>query len=267
MPKSANASRVLAALPRPWQEELAGARLEAAAGGEGGASVFRVRARGVDDRYLKRAKGRAAKALCDEIERTAWLSERGVRVPRILRAHSSARQAAALVAAMPGVAPQVCGRPAGEVVAAIAGTFAGLHALPAKGCPFDETIAVRLARARADVRRGAIDPKQFDPRNRSTTSKQLYERLAAARPVLEDIVVVHGDATFDNILIDAAGHAGLIDCGNAGRADRYVDLSLIAAEVEEHFGTKWVAPFVRAYGLGSWDAGKARYFLDLYELF
>lgn len=265
MPKSANTSRVLSALPPPWQEELAGARLEAAAGGEGGASVFRVR--GADDRYLKLAKGRAAKALRDEIERTAWLSERGVRVPRILRAHSSARQAAVIMAVMPGVAPQACGRPAGEVVAAIARALAAIHALRAEACPFDETIAVRLARARADLRRGAIDPKQFDPRNRSMTPKQLYERLAADRPALEDIVVVHGDATFDNILIDAGGRVGLIDCGNAGRADRYVDLSLIAAEIEEHFGTKWVAPFVRAYGLESWDAGKARYFLDLYELF
>ena len=267
MPKLANARRVLAALPRPWQMELADAHLEAVAKGEGAASVFRVVGPGDADRYLKVAKGRAAKALRDEIERTAWLGECGVRVPRVLRAHATARQAAVILGAMPGLPPQACGRPTGEVVAGIARTFAALHALSAEACPFDETIEVRLARARADIRRGAIDPGRFDPRNRNTTPKHLYERLAAARPVSEDVVVVHGDATFDNILIDEDGAVGLIDCGNAGRADRYVDLWLIAAEIEEHFGSKWRKPFLRAYGLKSWDAGKARYFSDLYELF
>ena len=216
MPKLAQANLALAALPRAWQAELAETRLDPIAEGEGGASVFRIRRPGAVDRYMKFATGRAAKALRDEIERTAWLGERGVRVPRVLRAHGMDRPAAVIMSAMPGVPPQAWERGADAVVAAIAQTFATLHALPAETCPFDETIAVRLARARADLRRGAIDPDKFDPRNRAMTPKQIYDRLAADRPASEDIVVVHGDATFDNILIDGDGAIGLIDCGNAG---------------------------------------------------
>ena len=124
----------------------------------------------------------------------------------------------------------------------------------------------RLARARRDIERDAIDTGAFDPRNAGMTPEAIYARLAAAVPV-EDIVVVHGDATFDNMRVDGAGEVGFIDCGNAGRADRYVDLSLIAAEIEDHFGPEWVGPFARGYGLAFWDSAKARFFSDLYELF
>ena len=272
MPKLDPARRVLAALPRSWRAELAGTRLEPVAAGEGGAAVFRIRGSGADDlwsagRFLKFATGNGAKRLRDEIERTGWLADRGLRVPGILRAHATGRQAAVIMSVVPGVPPQACGRPAEAVVTSIARAFAALHALPAEACPYDETVAMRLARARADLRRGAIDAGQFDARNRDVTPQQLYERLATDRPASEDLVVVHGDATFDNILVDEDGTVGLIDCGNAGRADRYVDLALIAGEIVEHFGPEWVARFVRAYGLAGWDAGKARFFADLYELF
>jgi len=95
----------------------------------------------------------------------------------------------------------------------------------------------------------------------------IHERLAASVPAREDIVVVHGDATFDNILIDAAGAVGFLDCGRAGRGDRYFDLALLAAEIEEHFGGDGVGVFLDAYGLSRWDDCKAAFFRDLYELF
>src|SRR5258708_362292 len=134
MPKFANARHVRAALPRPWQKELGDAHLETVAKGEGAASVFRIIRRGEAGRDLKLATGRAAKPLGEGSERRAWLGERGVRVPRVLRAHATARQAAVILSAMPGLPPHACGRPAGEVVAAIARTFAALHALPAETC-------------------------------------------------------------------------------------------------------------------------------------
>jgi aminoglycoside 3'-phosphotransferase-2 len=86
-------------------------------------------------------------------------------------------------------------------------------------------------------------------------------------PPSEDIVVVHGDATLTNLIIGANGDLGFVDCGHCGRGDRYIDLAVLAAEIEEHHGPEAAMRFIRAYGLDFWDARKARYFSDLYELF
>jgi len=60
-----------------------------------------------------------------------------------------------------------------------------------------------------------------------------------------------------------------VDYGRAGRADRYVDLALVAAEIQNQFGEQWLEPLFRAYGidLASADAGKLGFYSDLCELF
>jgi kanamycin kinase/aminoglycoside 3'-phosphotransferase-2 len=80
-------------------------------------------------------------------------------------------------------------------------------------------------------------------------------------------VLVHGDATFDNILIDAEGGIGFIDCGHAGRGDRYLDLHAITSDVGEHFGPEWVETFATRYNNIKLDRSKLLFFSDLYELF
>lgn len=260
-------NRAIALLPRSWQAELAGSVVEPITRGLGGASVFRVRTPGSADRYLKTAKGRTADNLRGEIERTEWLGGQGMRVPDVLRTLDTGRMVAVIMSVMPGAPPQDCNVPPPEVVTRIARAFAALHALPVDACPYDETLGIRLARARGHIARGAIDGGGFDPRNQDMTPERLFERLVATAPASEDLVVVHGDATFDNILVDGDGTVGFIDCGNAGRADRYIDLSVIATEIEQHFGAEWVKPFVRAYGRMRWNGAKARFFSDLYEFF
>ena len=92
-------------------------------------------------------------------------------------------------------------------------------------------------------------------------------RLAADAPrITEDIVLVHGDATFDNLLIDRDGNLGFIDCGHAGRGDRTLDLEAVTSDIEEHFGPQWIEHFARSYGTAL-NPAKLRFFDDLYELF
>jgi hypothetical protein len=64
-----------------------------------------------------------------------------------------------------------------------------MHSLPTNSCPFDETLNVRLARARELIRRGEIDAAQFDTRNAGITPEGLYQRLEAGIPEQEDCVV------------------------------------------------------------------------------
>jgi aminoglycoside phosphotransferase len=256
-------------LARGWRE-LAGAKIERLDIGMSGAAVFRVTDGGAPDRYLKIAQNKSAAALRGEIERMHWLAARGIRVPKVLRIDDRPEQIIMLTQAVPGLPADADADanapPPMRLMDALAKGMAALHALPAADCPFDESVAARLSRAAEAIAAGEVDPRNLAERNRDTRPEVLLARLAAAPPV-EDIVVVHGDATLSNILVDADGTIGFVDCGNAGRGDRYLDLSVLHADIDDRYGSEAAARFAQCYRPGPWDRRKAGYFSDLYELF
>ena len=240
-------------------------RLARVRGGMSGATVLRVSGPAQPLRYVKIARRHYAASLRDEIARTRWLTACGIAVPHILQVDDQSDCVAMLMDAAPGLPIDDSPLPPPHIAAALGAALAALHALPAADCPFDETLATRLARATAAVAEGDIDGDDFDDRNSGVAPDALLARLGAAAPA-EDIVVVHGDATLDNVMIDDRGRVSFIDCGNAGRGDRYLDLAVMASGIAENFGAAATKEFARAYG-GTWDDAKARYYLDLYELF
>ena len=240
--------------------------LERIATGMSDAAVFRATRNGHAPHYVKVAADAAASALREEIERIRWLAARGIAVPRVLRVEDRGDSVAVLMAAIAGQPADISRISTPLLIAALAKAVAALHALPPAGCPFDETLQLRFARAQAAVEAGDIDKAEFEPRNRDVVPADLLRRLRATQP-REDIVVVHGDLTLGNIIIDDSGATGFIDCGNAGRGDRYLDLALLHADIVAHRGQAAGAQFLAAYGGAPFDAAKARYFLDLYELF
>jgi aminoglycoside 3'-phosphotransferase II len=261
------AADILRCLPRAWVNALGSGELVPVATGMSGADVYRIRARGAPDRFLKVVRGESAAALSREIERTTWLGARSIRVPSILMSFVGVDLAAAIMSRVPGapLAASGCAPLAG--VRAIARELRRLHRLPAADCPFDESTHTRLLRATEAIERGLVDSRDFDARNRMLPPHELYGRLAAAVPEPEDLVVVHGDATLDNILMDSLGQVGFIDCGHCGRGDRYVDLAIVTEQIEAEFGWDSIRIFLDAYGDMEWDEAKARFFRDLYEFF
>lgn len=241
------------------------ARFEPVIGGMSGANVVRVVQPGCSDRFVKIADAGGADALRDEVARMAWLSAEGITVPRILRVNEQPGGYAILMDAVPGTSADISSLPAHQLIGALAKALAALHRLPPDDCPFDETLRTRLPRAAKAVAAGEIDTAQFEPRNRDIAPEALLAGLTARQPP-EDIVIVHGDATLSNLIVDADGNVGFIDCGNAGRGDRYLDLGVLGAEIAEHYGDTLATEFMRSYG-GVWDANKARFYADLYELF
>lgn len=260
------ASFALSLLRQGSWSELSGARIELLKIGMSDATVFRVEQDGAPDRYLKIARNEAAAALRTELARMKWLAARGMRVPVLLRVDDSAQQIIMLTEALPGGPANADALASPRVIEALAKGMAALHALPSGDCPFDESVAMRLSRAAAAVAAGEVDPEAFAPRNRNTPPATLLARLAAEPPA-EDLVVVHGDATLSNIVVDANGMIGFVDCGNVGRGDRYLDLAVLHADIEDHYGGVAAARFAQSYGPGRWDSRKTDYFLDLYELF
>jgi len=91
--------------------------------------------------------------------------------------------------------------------------------------------------------------------------------LAARLPEHEDCAVTHGDATLSNIILEPDGQVGFVDCGHCGRADRYVDLALLLAALEDRLCAEARNTFTDAYGDLRWDEAKAEFYRDLYELF
>jgi aminoglycoside 3'-phosphotransferase-2 len=261
-----NALSVLSLLPPDWQSEWARGSIEPVESGLGGASLFRITRDGALPHYLKIAEDIAGWTLREEIDRTRWLARRGVRVPLILRSDDAPGHVAMLMEAVPGMPADANPLPPLDLADVLARGLSRLHVLPVAECPFDESLPVRFARAAAAIAAGEVKTEAFAPRNRGLAPEALLARLMAEhRP--EDIVVVHGDATLSNILVDSAGVVGFVDCGNAGRGDRYLDLGVLAADIEDHFGQEAAARFARAYGPPAWDDTKARYYADLYELF
>lgn len=233
-----------------------------------GASVFRVAGGCGIDYYLKIGTGAVADHLRREIERTQWLASVGARVPKILARFAEQNVVAVVLTCLGGRnAEHIEWTDWRSAVAATARALVHLHSLPLASCPFDESLDIRLARARELVRVGAIDSSDFDERNAGLTPEELYCRLATSFPGYEDCVVTHGDATLSNLILADDGQVGFVDCGHCGRADRYVDLALLVGDLEDRLGMEARDTFADAYGDLSWDERKAEFYRDLYELF
>jgi aminoglycoside 3'-phosphotransferase II len=257
----------LSALPEAWQRSLRRYHIEPVERGMSGASLFHLRGREGDELYLKALDGRYSSELRSEVERTEWLGKCGIRVPRFVRVFDNESVAAGLMTAVPGRHPHEVRRPLPDLLGDLARGLHALHAVPAFACPFDETVRVRLAIAHEMIGRGLIKSDYFAERNQGVDPETLYRRLVRSIPENGDLVVVHGDATFDNLLIDDDGKLGFLDCGRAGRGDRYLDLSTVITDIEEHFGLSDVELFSSSYGKPELDWKKLEYFNDLYELF
>jgi aminoglycoside 3'-phosphotransferase II len=259
-------------LPPGWQAALADCTIEPAAG-LGGASVFRVSHHRDGCRYLKLAWGPEAQPLRSEIARTEWLSSHHIRVPKFLMKACTEDVTACLMTAVPGwhliTSPPPC--PAAldlpAAMRVIGHGLARLHNVPVADCPFDEMPRTRLARALDDIDHNRVDASQFDDRNAGIPPHRLYRRLASTVPAGEDIVVVHGDPTLENLLIGPDGELGFIDCGHAGCSDRYLDLAVVDMDLRASFGRDAAEGFIAAYGIRDWNDRKAAFFRDLYELF
>jgi aminoglycoside 3'-phosphotransferase-2 len=254
--------RLLSELPGAWRPALSRTRIELIETGMSDASVFRLGS----SHYLKIAQDAAAHDLREEIERTAWLGQQGVRVAPAVRVYDAGGFVAVLSEALAGSSADATDLSPAMVVPALARALSALHAVPVVRCPFDESIAVRLGRAGTLVENGKVDPRTFAARNQDIAPGVLLERLQSAVPS-EDVVVVHGDATLSNMIVGNDLSVGFIDCGHAGRADSYVDLALVTEGVAERFGPEMADCFMDAYGRAALDERKAGYFLDLYELF
>jgi aminoglycoside phosphotransferase len=121
-----------------------------------------------------------------------------------------------------------------------------------------------MAEARERTRLGLVDQSDFDEVRRGRAATEVLVELLAKRPATEDIVFTHGDYCLPNVFVSPLG---FIDCGRAGRADRYQDLALAARSVAYNLGPEWVVALWEAHGHDTPDEEKLAFYTLLDEFF
>ncbi|MDK4705325.1 APH(3'') family aminoglycoside O-phosphotransferase [Rhizobium sp. CNPSo 4062] len=196
--------------------------------------------------YAKIASSARSADLACERDRMLWLQGKGMAVPEIIDWHEVEEGSCLIITAIPGVpAAELKGDALLNAWPSMARQLKSLHEVPADRCPFDRSLSLMFAKAADVVSRDAVNQDFLPPEDWDRPARELLDRVERDLPVRlaqEEIdrVLCHGDACMPNFMVDphSLQCTGLIDLGRAGKADRYVDLSLMIANAEE----SWVTP-------------------------
>jgi aminoglycoside 3'-phosphotransferase-2 len=218
--------------------------------GKSAASVFRLRTR-AGTLFLKTCAVGEDSGLYAEAERLRWLAGR-LPAPDVVSFARDDRCEYLLVTGVPGVNGVEAGRERPEDVATgLAQALKVLHAQPVAGCPFDQTLATQIERARRRVVSRLVDEADFDEERIGRTAPDLLAEIDVGRPTNEVCALTHGDPCLPNVMFDEGRFAGFIDCGRAGVADPYQDLALAARSIGSHLGREWVCEILTNENLRS----------------
>jgi len=235
--------------------------------GRSGNSVFRVETPDQRSLIVKLFEPARADTALQEYTRLNWLGEVGVSAPRAHGIYETTSHHWLIMERLPGLNAVISDDPAHRKMEAVAHALAELHALDPGLCPYDETISVKIANAQENLGDGAVDELDFDEDHSNMTAAQLFDELVKLRPASEDVVVVHGDASLPNLLLNEGQFSGFIDCGKVGLSDRYQDIAICCRSIRRNLGDVWIEPFLRAYGLTSVDHRRMRFYRMLDEFF
>jgi aminoglycoside 3'-phosphotransferase-2 len=231
------------------------------------ASVFRITGPGRPTLFLKSAPVGKCIGLLGEAERLRWLDGK-LSVPRLISFSVENDREHLLMTGVPGLNGVDAGRDdPNAVVVGLAEALRHLHAQPVAECPFDETLEVRIERAREQVRAGLVDESDFDDERRGRTASSLLIDLEDFPPFGEGRVLTHGDPCLPNVMFEGARVTGFVDCDRAGVADPYQDLALASRSIAGNLGHEWAGVFFRKYGLPNPDERKLSFYRLLDEFF
>ncbi|WP_454814051.1 APH(3') family aminoglycoside O-phosphotransferase [Labrys neptuniae] len=254
-------------MPIAWRRDLAGYGWKAQAIGASDASVFRLEAPGRPDLFVKTEELSSLGELPDEGARLEWLSACGILCPKPLAEARHGGRHWLLMSAIPGaVLSSRTDLTPEQAVDIAADALRHLHALDIADCPFDHCANSRIALAEARVKAGLVDEEDFDDERAGQTVADVFAELPPPRPLQEDLVVTHGDATLENLLAYRGAFSGFIDCARAGLADRHQDLALATRSIRDHFGEVLVERFFARYGITP-DPDRMAFYLLLDEFF
>lgn len=200
-----------------------------------------------DGRVIKFGPLHHETSMANEAERMRWAAPY-VRVPTVLEQGDDGVHEWLVTVLLRGesaVAPEWIARPEIAVRAVGAGLRALHDALPVDACPFEWSVAARIANARE---RGIVVPERFD-----------------TPPEASRLVVCHGDACCPNTLLDSEGEPlAYIDLGALGVADRWADIAVASMSTAWNYGESWEDALIDAYGIEP-DRERLAFYRDLWD--
>ncbi|GAA1975413.1 aminoglycoside 3'-phosphotransferase [Microbacterium pumilum] len=210
---------------------------------EGGGVTFRTG----DGRYIKYGPLTLESSFAGEALRLEWAGAH-IRVPHVLEVGADSSHEWLVTRALGGesaVAPRWLAEPATAVRAVGEGLRALHDALPVADCPFEWTVASRIANA---ARRGIRVPDSLrEP------------------PPIDELVVCHADACCPNTLIGDDGYwSAHVDLGALGVGDRWADIAVASMSTEWNYGPGWEDALIAAYGLEP-DRPRLTYYRELWN--
>lgn len=177
-------------------------------------------------RYLKWNPAGSGVSLDAERHRLGWAS-RFHPVPEVLDYVADEAGQLLVTRALDGegaVTPRWIAEPRAAVRAIGEGLRALHEDLPVEECPFDWSVATRVA--------------GHDVAHLGTP------------PPVDRLVVCHGDPCAPNTIIGSRGRwVGHVDLGSLGLADRWADLAVASMSLGWNYGDRWEPEFFAAYGI------------------
>jgi aminoglycoside phosphotransferase len=242
-----------------------------------GALVYRLS--GITDLYVKvgslTSEYAPGHALADEADRLVWLTEVGIPTAEVVD-HGLSDDCAWLVTTA------VSGRSAAEywpadqrinVIDALADVTRTLHGVPIENCPYDRSLAVTMPVIDHAVQQHMVDLSRLDPTYMGWTAEQLLKEAHTTAPVIEDLVVCHGDLSLPNVLLDpdTLRVTGFVDVGRLGRADRYADLALAIRSITSNQNPQYYVHhadrYLTRYGIEQPDTHRVAFYRLLDQFF
>ncbi|WP_246704308.1 APH(3'') family aminoglycoside O-phosphotransferase [Rhizobium sp. P38BS-XIX] len=196
--------------------------------------------------YAKVASSAQSADLAGERDQLLWLQGRDIAVPEVIDWRETGDGACLIMTAIPGVpAVDLDGDALLKAWPSMARQLKSLHDQPIDQCTFDRGLSLMATKAADVASRDAVNPDFLPPEDRGRSARELLDRVERDLPLrlaqeVVDGVLCHGDACMPNFMVDphSLQCTGLIDLGRVGKADRYVDLSLMIANAEESWSTR-----------------------------
>ena len=260
-----------ALLPPGIRSEIEGLPYTVSETGMSGAQVFIF-----PETVLK--TGKISPLTNNMVQIMRWLEGR-LPAPRVIRFEQDRGMEYLLMTRIPGKMacdPEYLNRP-GLLLTLLSEAIHMLWQVDLMDCPVSRSLEEELAHARYSLENGLVDfsrcePETFGPGG-FASPEALLSWLESNKPPLEP-AFSHGDCCLPNILFDGNRVSGFIDLGDAGKADRWRDLSLCYRSLKHNtdgfFGR--VIPGFRPEALfdalgirPDWD--RLRYYILLDEFF
>lgn len=255
MPVSKNSADLN--LPLSWLALLSGYASQTVEIGQSIAGVLRLEAPGKPSLFVKYEPLETPLELAEmsgEVERLNWLKGQDVPSPEVLDFLVEEGNRWLLMSALPGHDLVLDMSLAdADRIGIVATTLKRLHEIDPATCPFDERLEIKIGQAEARVKGGYVDETDFDAEYRGMTAPELFEKLVAAQPVEDRLVVCHGDPCLPNLISKNAALTGIIDCGRLGVADPAKDIAIAARSIEYNIGQVWRDEFLSAFGYTAED--------------